>query len=73
MKRFPLRLVFGPEDDRQREGLWFADLVGGIVDVPKDELPKGAGWGVDMVTFVFNPVIYCNWYYYPASRILEMN
>lgn len=62
VKRFPLRLIFGPEDDKRREGLWFGELVGGIVDVPKNELPDGAGWGVDLVTFIFNPVIYCNWF-----------
>ncbi|RAO68313.1 uncharacterized protein BHQ10_004325 [Talaromyces amestolkiae] len=61
VKRFPLRLVYGPEDDRRREGLWFGELVGGIVDVPKNELPEGAGWGVDLVTFIFSPVVYCNW------------
>lgn len=64
MKRFPLRLVYGAEDDRRKEGLWFGELVGGITDVPKDELPEGAGWGVDLVTFMFNPVVYCNWYVY---------
>lgn len=61
VKRFPMRLVFGTEYDRQEQGLWFADLVGGIVDVPKDELPPDT-WGIDMVTFIFNPVIYLNWF-----------
>jgi hypothetical protein len=61
VKWFPLRLVYGVEDDRRKEGLWFGELVGGIVDVPKDELPEGAGWGVDLVTFMFNPIVYCNW------------
>ncbi|KAF3407674.1 D-amino-acid oxidase [Talaromyces pinophilus] len=61
VKRFPLRLVYGAEDDRRKEGLWFGELVGGITDVPKGELPEGAGWGVDLVTFMFNPVVYCNW------------
>ena len=69
MKRFPLRLVYGAEDDRRGEGLWFGELVGGITDVPKDELPEGAGWGVDLVTFMFNPVIYCNWYDYSACIV----
>ncbi|KAF4943542.1 hypothetical protein F66182_18734, partial [Fusarium sp. NRRL 66182] len=26
VKRFPLRLIFGPEDDKRREGLWFGEL-----------------------------------------------
>ncbi|EED18634.1 D-amino acid oxidase, putative [Talaromyces stipitatus ATCC 10500] len=61
VKRFPLRLVYGDEDDKRREEFWFEELVGGIVDVPKDKLPEGASWGVDLETFIFNPVIYCNW------------
>ncbi|KAE8552664.1 hypothetical protein EYB25_004043 [Talaromyces marneffei] len=61
VKRFPMRLVFGPEHDRSKAGLWFEKLVGGIVDVPKDELPEGAGWGIDLVTFMVNPAVYCNW------------
>uniref|UniRef100_A0A093VHW2 D-amino-acid oxidase n=1 Tax=Talaromyces marneffei PM1 TaxID=1077442 RepID=A0A093VHW2_TALMA len=59
VKRFPMRLVFGPEHDRSKAGLWFEKLVGGIVDVPKDELPEGAGWGIDLVTFMVNPAVYC--------------
>lgn len=62
VKRFPLRLVYGDEDDKRREGLWFGELTGGLTDVPKNELPKGATWGIDTLTFMFNPVVYCNWY-----------
>lgn len=62
VKPFPLRLVYGKEDDKLKEGFWFEDLVGGIVDVPKNELPKGADWGVDLTTFMYNPTIYCDWY-----------
>jgi D-amino-acid oxidase len=59
VKRFPLRLVHGSE--KQRAELWYQELVGGIKEVPKHELPEGAAWGVDLVTFMYNPSIYLNW------------
>jgi D-amino-acid oxidase len=59
VKRFPLRLVYGNETAKAK--MWFHELVGGIKNVPKHELPQGAGWGVDLVTFMYNPSIYLNW------------
>lgn len=60
VKRFPLRLVRGKEIEKP--GLfWFDDLVGGVKDVPKQELPEGADWGVDLVTFMYNPNVYLSW------------
>lgn len=59
VKRFPMRLVFGSES--QKSELWFDELVGGISDVPKNELPEGAVWGVDLSTFMYNPDVYLHW------------
>ena len=59
VKRFPMRLVFGNESKKSE--LWFRELVGGITDVPKKDLPEGAAWGVDLVTFMYNPNVYLHW------------
>jgi hypothetical protein len=59
VKRFPMRLVYGKETEKS--GLWFEELVGGITEVPKQELPEGADWGVELVTFMFNPSVYLSW------------
>ncbi|KAH8703488.1 putative D-amino acid oxidase [Talaromyces proteolyticus] len=60
IKRFPLRVVSG-HDVRTTENPWFEELVGGVKDVPKEELPEGAQQGMDLVTFMFNPNIYLHW------------
>lgn len=59
VKRFPMRLVRGKEIEKSR--LWFEELVGGVTEVPKQELPEGADWGVDLVTFMYNPNVYLSW------------
>lgn len=59
VKRFPMRLVFG--NDSKKSELWFHDLVGGITDVPKKDLPNEAAWGVDLLTFMYNPNVYLHW------------
>jgi glycine/D-amino acid oxidase-like deaminating enzyme len=59
VKRFPMRLVYG--NDSKKSELWFHELVGGITDVPKNDLPNGATWGVDLVTFMYNPNVYLHW------------
>lgn len=59
VKRFPLRLVYGNEKVKAKP--WYEELVGGVKEVPKHELPEGAGWGLDLVTFMYNPSIYLNW------------
>jgi D-amino-acid oxidase len=59
VKRFPLRLIYGEE--KERAELWYQELVDGIREVPKRDLPEGAAWGVDLATFILNPSIYLNW------------
>lgn len=59
VKRFPLRLVYGKEIPKVKP--WYEEVVGGMKAVPKEELPEGADWGVDLVTFMFNPNVYLSW------------
>ena len=59
VRRFPLRMIYGNEIERTE--MWFEKLVGEFKEVPKQELPEGAGWGVDLSTFVYNPPIYLGW------------
>jgi hypothetical protein len=69
VKRFPMRLVYGLEDERRTE--WFEEMVGGIADAPKEELPEGT-WGVDLVTFIFSPVVYLNWFVFVCHMLVVL-
>lgn len=60
IKPFDLRLCY----DDPKAGLedrWYQDLVGGIKEVPKHELPAGAAMGLDLKTFMINIAIYLPW------------
>jgi hypothetical protein len=56
----PLRIVFDTEHVRQK-GLWFEKLVGGVREVPGEELPSNAVMGLDMSSFMINTVVYLAW------------
>ncbi|CRG88491.1 hypothetical protein PISL3812_05522 [Talaromyces islandicus] len=66
VKRFPLRLIYD-EDDIKKYGTkkirqkWYEDLVGGVIEVKKEELPAWAIFGLDLTTFMINPSIYLAW------------
>ncbi|KAK2053568.1 FAD dependent oxidoreductase [Colletotrichum caudatum] len=64
----PLRMVFDSKIEdagilSQGTGkLWYDELVGGVVPLSKDGLPKGATFGLDVPsTFVINTQIYLQW------------
>jgi hypothetical protein len=43
--------------------IWYEDLVGGVRELGKEELPPGAVFGLDFQrTFVINTQVYLNWY-----------
>ncbi|KAH7121860.1 FAD dependent oxidoreductase [Dactylonectria estremocensis] len=42
--------------------IWYDELVGGLVPIDDDELPKGAAFGLDVPsTFVINTQVYLQW------------
>jgi D-amino-acid oxidase len=41
--------------------LWFEDLVGGLREIEKDELPKGTAFGYEMASFVIDVQRYLPW------------
>lgn len=61
VERFPFRLVHGEESDQSKKP-WFEDLVGGTKPTPREELPPGAAWGMELTTFMFNSRLYLGWY-----------
>jgi D-amino-acid oxidase len=48
--------------------LWFEDLVGGLIEIPKEELPSGCAFGFEMASFVIDVQKYLPWYVF---RIME--
>ncbi|EXJ86544.1 hypothetical protein A1O3_03497 [Capronia epimyces CBS 606.96] len=57
---FPLRIVYDTDQPRQHR-FWFEQLVGGITEVPENDLPPGAVMGVDMSSFMINTIVYLGW------------
>jgi len=42
--------------------VWYEELVGGLADLRKEDLPEGAVWGMDMKkTFRINTQVYLQW------------
>ena len=41
--------------------IWFEDLVGGFIDIGKEELPKGSVFGFEFATFVLDVQRYLPW------------
>jgi len=70
VERFPFRLVHGDESDQSKKP-WFEDVVGGTRPTPKEELPPGAVWGMELTTFMFNSRLYLSWYA-PWERSFEI-
>lgn len=60
VKPFPMRILYDGPDDVPKDP-WYRELVGGISNVPKTELPSDVGAAVDMVTFMINTVVYLAW------------
>lgn len=53
--------------------IWYDQLVGGLQDVPKEELPEGAVFGIDYPsTFRINTAVYLQWYLFslPTSTTI---
>jgi glycine/D-amino acid oxidase-like deaminating enzyme len=60
VKSVPMRVVYDNADVR-RKPLWYEEVIGGIKETPKDELPAGAVMGLDMAGFMINTVVYTSW------------
>ncbi|KAK5407974.1 hypothetical protein LTR06_007717 [Exophiala xenobiotica] len=60
VKSLPMRVVYDNEEARQKP-LWYGEVVGGIKEAPKHELPEGAVMGLDMDSFMINTVAYLQW------------
>ncbi|EXJ80329.1 hypothetical protein A1O1_08473 [Capronia coronata CBS 617.96] len=56
----PLRIAYDTEETREKR-LWYEQLVGGVTEVPKKELPPGAIMGLDWSSFMINTVVYLSW------------
>ncbi|KAL2428989.1 D-amino-acid oxidase [Exophiala dermatitidis] len=56
----PLRVLYDTDETR-RKGLWYAEHIGGVKEVPKNELPPGAVFGLDMASFMINTTVYLSW------------
>lgn len=41
--------------------LWFEELVGGLQEIKKEELPEGTVFGYEMASFVINVQMYLPW------------
>lgn len=48
--------------------LWFRDLLGGLTDLPKEELPSGCAFGYEMASFVIDVQRYLPWYVYGSRE-----
>jgi hypothetical protein len=42
--------------------LWFEELVGGLAEIPGEELPDGCAFGYEMTSFVIDVQKYLPWY-----------
>lgn len=60
VKTTPMRVVYN-DDEVRNKPLWYGEVVGGIKEAPKDELPVGAVMGLDMQSFMINTVAYLTW------------
>lgn len=69
VERFPFRLVYGPDSDPTQKP-WYEDLVGGTRPTPKEDLPEGATWGMELTTFMFNSRLYLSWYVHSSTSIM---
>ncbi|CAI6270362.1 unnamed protein product [Periconia digitata] len=49
--------------------LWFEDLVGGLRNIEKEELPKGTAFGFEMASFVIDVQRYLPWLQTEATRL----
>lgn len=58
--KMPMRLVYDGERPGKSDK-WYEALLGGIRDVPAEELPQGASWAEDMDTVMINPPVYLMW------------
>lgn len=41
--------------------LWFEELVGGLLEIPEEELPQGCAFGFEMASFVIDVQKYLPW------------
>ncbi|KAI1617869.1 D-amino-acid oxidase, variant 2 [Exophiala viscosa] len=60
VKALPMRVIYD-SDEARKNPLWYGEVVGGIKEAPKDELPAGAVMGLDMDSFMINTVAYLSW------------
>ena len=54
--------------------LWFEELVGGLQEIEKEELPEGTVFGFEMASFVINVQMYLPWWvlvYLAGSIVAE--
>lgn len=70
-----MRAIF--DNERQEAGVlsqgtgkvWYEDLVGGLEDLRKEDLPEGGIWGMDVrSTFRINTQVYLQWLHAQALR-----
>ena len=68
IKSSPLRMIFDSKIEDAgilSEGtgkVWYDELVGGLREIPKEQVPRGAEFGLDVPnTFVINTQIYLQW------------
>ncbi|KAI5298093.1 hypothetical protein KEM55_003820 [Ascosphaera atra] len=62
VRKVPLRLVYGKDTPRGMKH-WYEKLLGGMKDVPKEEIPEEADWAVEGTSLVINTGVYLNWPY----------
>ncbi|KAH3969704.1 hypothetical protein HBI56_060690 [Parastagonospora nodorum] len=49
--------------------LWFEELVGGLTEIPKEELPDGCAFGYEMASFVIDVQKYLPWLQTECTRL----
>ena len=60
VKVLPMRMIFDNEEVR-RKPLWYGELLGGVREVPKHQLPVGAVMGLETGGVMINTVAYLQW------------
>lgn len=72
LKALPMRCVYD-SDDVRRKPLWYEDVVGGVRETPKNELPQGAVMGLDMEGFMINTAAYLSWSVHSVPRTQDVS